>query len=96
MQELTGKRNNEGREEEGCVISSLDASYVLFKRGVTTIYDRGCSLIHFSGDEKNLFNYLTQGDHAFLVGTFLFYTIGHFRVHVCLLFKASLSAKFLL
>ena len=31
-----------GREEEGCVINSLDATYVLFKRGVTTIYDRGC------------------------------------------------------
>ena len=39
---LTGKRNIEGREEESCVINSLDASYVLFKRGVTTIYDRGC------------------------------------------------------
>ena len=32
MQELTGKRNIEGREEEGCVINSLDASYVLFKK----------------------------------------------------------------
>ena len=44
MQELTGKHNIEGREEEGCLINSLDASYVLFKRGVTTIYDRGCGL----------------------------------------------------
>ena len=41
-QHYNGKRNIEEREEEGYVIDSLDSSYVLFKRGVTTIYDRGC------------------------------------------------------
>ena len=50
-QHKNGKRNIEGREGEGCVINSLDASYVLFKRGVTTIYDRGV------GDRQHTLNH---------------------------------------
>ena len=46
MEELAGKRNIrmanatlKGGKEKGCDINSLDVSYALFKRGVTTIYD---------------------------------------------------------
>ena len=57
VQELTENRNIEGREEEGCVISSLDASYWLFKRGVTTIYDRGCMNVEWRISDKKMRHY---------------------------------------
>ena len=43
VQKPSGKCNIDGREEEGYVFNSFDALHLLFKRSVTTIYDRGCS-----------------------------------------------------
>ena len=42
VQKPTGKCNIDWRDEEGYVINSFDALHLLFKRSVTTIYDRDC------------------------------------------------------
>ena len=48
VQNPTGQCNVDGREAEGYVINSFDALHLLFKRSVTTIYDRDCSTCHYS------------------------------------------------
>ena len=42
VQKPTGKCNIDGREEKGYVINSFDALHLLFKRSVSTIFDRDC------------------------------------------------------